>query len=104
MPADLTFDGVFPEAWLQTRVKLLPEARSLVRSVLEAVRSMPVTVLSIPANAGAMRSTIVLHSQLAEEAGDHTDARRWRDALRAITHSADSITRNDSTLLQSHEH
>jgi hypothetical protein len=88
-PANLTWDGLYPEAWLLAE---LGDAEAALSWLDPAFRSLPQAapqVLSTPERAAALMRAMVLRSRLAVRLGDLDGARRWAKAVVILWGDAD---------------
>ncbi len=82
--AGLTFDALYPEAWLLSEIGDKKAAVERIEPSLNAIRAMPVSKFADLAMAGALLQSMKLYSVLMSEQGEPS-ARRWKDATAALT-------------------
>jgi len=90
-PGDLTFDALYPEAWLHAALGDDSAATAWLDPTLDALLSTSPEVLSDPANAGALVQGMALRSELADRMGDAGAAARWASVVAVLWADADGF-------------
>jgi serine/threonine protein kinase/DNA-binding SARP family transcriptional activator len=88
-PAELTLDGVYPEAALLNSLGDRKASIGWLDPTLRSIASSPPGVLATVERAGALVRAMALRAQLAEEDGDREEARRWASAAGILWSDAD---------------
>jgi tetratricopeptide (TPR) repeat protein len=86
---DLTFDALYPEAWLLGSLGDPRAAIAWLDPTLGSLSASAPQAFVNPANAGALVQAMVLRADLAEKAGDHGTAARWARAVIVLWRDAD---------------
>jgi hypothetical protein len=90
-PADLSYDGVFPEAELLVQLGDHQGAATWIDPVLTALPFTAPRAIGEAIAAGAFVRTLILRAALAERAGDTVTAKRWARAVAILWSDADAF-------------
>jgi hypothetical protein len=88
-PAELTFDALYPEAWL---LRALGDSAAAVRWIDPTLREIEwtsTTRFTDFTRAAALVRTMALRAEMAAAAGDTVNARRWANAVIIVWSNAD---------------
>ena len=88
-PAELTLDGLYPEAALLNSLGDREASIGWLDPTIRSIASSPPGVLATVERAGALVRAMALRAQLAEEDGDREEARRWASAVGILWSDAD---------------
>ena len=89
LASDLTFDALYPEAWL---LQALGDHRAAIAWLDPTLRTLSASApqkFVDPGNAGALVQAIALRAELAETTGDHTTAAQWARVVSVLWRNAD---------------
>ena len=86
---DLTFDALYPEAWLLASLKDPRAAIAWLDPTLETLSASAPEKFVDPANAGALVQAMVLRANLADQTGDQATAVWWARAVTVLWKDAD---------------
>lgn len=89
LASDLTFDALYPEAFL---LESLGDPRRAIAWLDPTLRTLSASAprkFADPANAGALVQAMALRADLAEASGDHQTAARWAGAVSMLWQGAD---------------
>jgi hypothetical protein len=100
LPADLTFDTLYPEAWLLGRMGDRAGALAWIAPSLDALASMPPQLIEDPPSIMALVRAMAYRAELTAERGDARGARPWAQCVDALW--ADSEPAVKSTLTTIH--
>ena len=88
---DLTFDSLYPEAWLLGSLEGPRTAIAWLDPTLGSLSaSAPQSFVDL-ANAGALVQAMALRASLAEQIGDHATAAQWARAVSVLWSGADEF-------------
>jgi hypothetical protein len=90
-PAAISFDGVYPEAALLSRLGNDAEAIAWLDPALQALPATGPLALANPAAAGTFVRAMALRAELAARVGDSVTARRWARAVEILWSNADEF-------------
>ncbi|MFI5312114.1 MAG: hypothetical protein ACHQQ3_12820, partial [Gemmatimonadales bacterium] len=90
-PGDITFDALFPEAWLLAAVGDRSGAAGWLDPTLEALATTAPQVFADPARAASLVQAMALRADLAERMGDSTTARKWAAVVTVLWSDADGF-------------
>lgn len=90
-PADLTIDGLYPEAWLLAGLGDYRGAIDWLDPTLEALPGTAPHIFADPARAGALVRAMALRAELASHVGDHQTAQRWGRVVGILWSDADQF-------------
>ncbi len=83
--SDLTFDRLYPEAWLWASLGDSVKALAIVTQPLNAIRNMPVRLLGDISIAGTLVQTMMLRARLEIARKNAQNAAEWTRAARIMT-------------------
>lgn len=89
LPANLTFDGLYPEAALLSEIGRPDSAVAWLNPTLEALPQIAPQVVASAVGAGSLVQSAVLRARLATWLGDPTAAVRWARAVAILWSNAD---------------
>jgi len=88
-PAEVSFEGLLPEAWLLAHLNRIGDAVARLDPTLQSLARVPMEMMDDPVAAGAMVRAMALRAQLADRTGDARGAREWATAVRILWSGAD---------------
>lgn len=88
-PANLTMDGLYPEAALLDALGKPKEAMAWIKPTLDALPQVAPQVLEMPEQAASLVQAARLRASLASRLGDQADAARWAKAVEILWSNAD---------------
>jgi tRNA A-37 threonylcarbamoyl transferase component Bud32/tetratricopeptide (TPR) repeat protein len=88
---DLTFDALYPEAWLLASLKDPRAAIAWLDPTLGTLSASAPQKFVDPANAGALVQAMALRADLAEQTGDHGTAAQWARVVSILWGGADAF-------------
>ena len=91
--ADLTFDALYPEAWLLAAVGDTAAALTRLKPTLDVIGLIPVKQFAKAIDAGALLQAMVLRGSLSSRTGDRKDGRLWARAVVALTDTSLAVAR-----------
>lgn len=89
LPANLTMDGLYPEAALLEALGRPEDAIGWIKPTLDALPQVAPQVLETPEQAASLVQAARLRASLASRLGDHADAARWAKAVAILWSNAD---------------
>jgi tRNA A-37 threonylcarbamoyl transferase component Bud32 len=92
-PANITFDALYPEAWLLAEVGRAADAAAWLDPTLDAIVETPPRIFADPARAGSLVHGLALRAGLADRLGDHGAAARWARVVVLLWSDADPFLR-----------
>jgi hypothetical protein len=90
-PAEVSLEGLLPEAWLLARLQRPDEAVARLEPTLQSIARVPLDMMQDPVAAAALVRSMALRAQLANAATDARSAHRWAAAVRILWSGADSF-------------
>lgn len=84
LAADLTIDGLYPQAWLFAALGDTAAALKVIAPSLDGLRSMPVKQLANPPSAGSLVRAMSLRAVIGMWQGDRESGRKWSSAVAAL--------------------
>jgi hypothetical protein len=88
-PSTVTFDALFPEAWLLAAAGRPREAANWIDPTFNALAETPPRVFADPARAGAVVQAMGLRAILADQLHDQAGAARWARIVTILWSDAD---------------
>ena len=88
-PAEVSLEGLLPEAWLLARLGRAADAITRVDPTLQSIARVPMDIMEDPVATAALVRAMVLRAQLADAMGDRKGAHDWSTAVRILWSAAD---------------
>lgn len=88
-PAEVSLEGLLPEAWLLGHLNQPGDAIARLDPTLQSLERVPSDMMEDPVAAAALVRAMVLRAQLADRTGDPRTARLWAVAVRILWSAAD---------------
>jgi protein kinase-like protein len=89
LPANLTMDGLYPEAALLGALGKPEDAMAWLKPTLDALPQVAPQILEMPEQAASLVQAARLRATLAARLGDHAEAARWAKAVIILWANAD---------------
>src|SRR5574341_669935 len=90
-PATLTFEGLYPEAWMLSALGDPQAAITWLEPTLSVISGTVPQVATDPAEGGALVRAMALRADLAERVGDRATARQWARTVEILWSDADAF-------------
>jgi hypothetical protein len=84
LPADLTFDTLYPEAWLLGQMGDSAGALAWITPSLDALATMPPQLIEDPASIVALVRAMGYRAELTAQGGDKRGARPWAQCVSVL--------------------
>jgi len=94
LPADLTFDTLYPEAWLIAKTGDRAGALAWITPALDAVASMPPQLIEDPASVATLVRAMAYRAELAADRGDTRGARAWAQCVDVLWEDSEPAVKN----------
>ena len=99
-PTDLSYDALYPEAYLLKSIGKPVDAIAWIDPTLTSLASAPHTQTNDAFQAGALVRLAILRASLADQIGDDTASRTWASAAVILWAGADDYLQTDVRAMQ----